>query len=105
MRIIAAALCTGVAALLPAAATEPAGSVPDFSSNGVSWRASLRPKRVRRNRPYLQRLFAPASGLGPSRTIRPHPYINNEWRARPTAADLPVADLNNPNLKPWLWRR
>ena len=103
VRIMAGAFCAG-AALLPAAASEPTGSVPDFSSHGVSWAGFVAPKTPSAA---IARTFndysLPASGLGPVTDDPAHPYVNNEL-ARETNRQptYRVADVNNPNLKPWV---
>src|SRR6266852_2320699 len=73
--VTAGLLCAGAA--LAADATKSSGPVNDFS--------------------------LPASGLGPVTDDPAHPYINNEL-ARETNRQptYRVANLNNPNLQPWV---
>jgi len=106
MRVTARLLCAG-AALWPALAADaasPAGAIPDFSSNGVSWAGFVAPKipsaAVART---FNDYSAPESGLGPVTDDPAHPYINNE-NARETGRQptYRVANLDNPNLKPWV---
>jgi hypothetical protein len=68
------------------AASWPASSVPDFSSNQVGWIAT--------NPDFI----AVPGGPGPTRSDPAHPYVPNNSGAQPT---FRIADLGNPNLKPW----
>jgi hypothetical protein len=95
-------LCAGAA--LAADANKSSRPVPDFSSNGVSWAGFVQPPKpdaaVART---FNDFSLPASGLGPVTDDPAHPYINNEL-ARETKQQptYRVANLNNPNLKPWV---
>ena len=60
--------------------------VPDFSSNQVGWIAT--------NPDFI----AVPGGPSPTRSDPGHPYVPNNSGAQPT---FRVADLGNPNLKPW----
>ena len=74
-------------------ATESAGQapVPDFSSNGVGW--------ISINRDFA----AVPGGPRPVSNDPAHPYVlNGIPGAQP---NYRVADLNNPNLKPWVIER
>jgi len=62
-------------------------SIPDFSSNEVSWTA-------------INSDFTPVQGSPAPVTFDPqHPFVRND---QPGQATYRVADLNNPNLKPWV---
>jgi hypothetical protein len=93
-----------LAPALAANAAGPRGPVPDFSSNGVSWAGFVAPRIPSEA---VARTFndysLPASGPGPVTDDPAHPYINNE-NARETNRQptYRVANLNNPNLKPWV---
>jgi len=64
--------------------------VPDFSSNNVGWIA-------------LNRDFAAVPGSPPPvANDRSHPYVENGTGAQPTYR---IADLDNPNVKPWAKER
>jgi hypothetical protein len=72
---------------IPAAAQK--APVPDFSSNQVGWVGTGAGGN-----------FTPVPGLLPPVTNDPaHPYVPNGSRAQPTYR---IADLTNPNLKPWV---
>jgi hypothetical protein len=67
--------------------TKANASIPDFSSNQVGWvgvAAGFRPVPGR---------VAPV-GSDPA-----HPFVPNGTNAQPT---YPIADLTNPNLRPWV---
>jgi hypothetical protein len=105
-RLAASGFCAGVA-LWPAIAAEPAkpaNIVPDFSSNAVSWAGFVAPKAPSAA---VARTFndysLPPSGFGPVTDDPAHPYVNNEL-ARETNQQptYRVANLDNPNLKPWV---
>lgn len=60
--------------------------IPDFSSNNVAWIA-------------INSDFTSVPGSPPPVTFDPkHPFVRND---QPGQATYRVADLNNPNLKPW----
>ncbi len=69
-------------------AAQPNAAIPDFSSNQVGWIAT--------NPDFI----AVPGGPSPTRSDPAHPYVpnNNNSGAQPT---FRVADLSNPNLKPW----
>ena len=72
------------------AAAQQRASAPDFSSNGVGWVG-------------IGGDFIAVSGARPPVTYDPaHPYVPNNTAAQPT---FRIADLNNPNLKPWVKER
>jgi hypothetical protein len=87
-RLLAGAVLTGVAlaALAAEAAAQQKAAVPDFSSNQVGWIAT--------NPDFI----AVPGGPSPTRSDPAHPYVPNNSGAQPT---FRVADLSNPNLKPW----
>jgi hypothetical protein len=76
------------AALSNPVAAQQHAAVPDFSSNQVGWIAT--------NPDFI----AVPGGPSPTRSDPAHPYVpnNNSTGAQPT---FRVADLSNPNLKPW----
>jgi hypothetical protein len=74
----------GSSTVLPALAADAAA--PDFQSNEVGWIA------------VNQDLVAPADGIGPIKSDPAHPYVPNGRGVQPT---FRVADVTNPNLKPW----
>jgi hypothetical protein len=81
-------LCAG-AALWPALAAEGA-SVPAFSANG--WDGDGE-----------NEFTPPKNGPGPVTSDPAHPYVSNCVAVRTGAkANWRVADLSNPNLKPWV---
>jgi hypothetical protein len=81
-------LCAG-ALLWPGLAAQGA-SVPNLSANG--WDGDGE-----------NEFTPPKSGPGPVTSDPAHPYVSNFAAARTDAkANWRVADLNNPNLKPWV---
>ena len=101
-----ALLCAGVA-LLPVVSVEAApasASIPDFSSNGVSWSgyvARLPPTEAHART--FNDYSSPASGPGPVTDDPLHPYVNNEVsRVTGKQPSFRVANVDNPNLKPWV---
>jgi hypothetical protein len=88
--------CSVLACLLSAApgarvAAQQNVSPPDFSSNSVGWIA-------------IGGEFIAVPGTGPSllRQDPAHPFVGNNTGAQPTYR---IADLSNPNLKPWAVER
>ena len=78
------------AAAAPRLAAEPGAAIPDFSANGTAW------------------VFGPGDYIAipgepsPTRNDPAHPYVsNNEFRATGSQPTYRVADLSNPNIKPW----
>jgi hypothetical protein len=74
----------------PKLAAEPGAAIPNFSANDAAW------------------VFGPGDYTAipgepsPTRNDPAHPYIsNNEFRASGTQPTYRVADLSNPNIKPW----
>ncbi len=71
-------------------AAEQGGSTPDFSSNEAAW--------VLANLDYMPI----PGGPSPTRNDPAHPYINNNvFRSTGAQPTFRVADLANPNIKPW----
>src|SRR6478609_3982930 len=79
------AICTGLALAADAAGEKSA--IPDFSSFNDAWIA-------------INSDFTPVPGDGPKPVTydRKFPFRRND---EPGPATYRVADLNNPNLKPW----
>jgi len=83
-----AALIWTASDLRPAA--EQGASIPDFSSNDAAWVFGLGD--------YIAIPGEPS----PTRNDAAHPYVsNNEFRARGAQPTYRIADLSNPNIKPW----
>lgn len=89
---------TVLAALIGAASTAPAlaqqqpsAPPPDFSSNHVGW-SGFNPTG-----PFFEP--APGHDPGPVTTDPAHPFVPNGTDKQPT---FRIADLSNPNLKPWV---
>jgi hypothetical protein len=71
-------------------AAEPGGLAPDLSSNDAAW--------VLVNPDYI----AVPGDPSPTRNDPGHPYVNNNsFRATGAQPTFRVADLTNPNIKPW----
>jgi hypothetical protein len=77
--------------LLSAPAVAEPKAAPDFSANGVGWIS-------------IGGDIMEIPGAGPSivRADPAHPYVPNNTGAQPTYR---IADLTNPNLKPWVKER
>jgi hypothetical protein len=74
----------------PRLAAEQGASIPDFSSNDAAW--------VFGNGDYIAIPGEPS----PTRNDPAHRYVsNNEFRASGAQPTFRVADLSNPNIKPW----
>jgi hypothetical protein len=86
--VLAAALLPLLSAGLALAAEgDSAASIPDFSSNNVAWIA-------------INSDFVPVPGSPKPVVYDPkHPFRRND---EPGPATYRVADLDNPNLKPWV---
>ena len=78
----AACLFTAV----PVTAQNAGVGAPDLQSGNTGWVAMN------------QDLAPPPSGIGPTKSDPAHPYIPNGRGQQPT---FRIADVNNPNLKPW----
>jgi hypothetical protein len=79
-----------LAASGPRLAAEEGASIPDFSSHDAAW--------VFGNTDYI----AIAGEPSPTRNDPAHPSVNNnEFRARGAQPTFRIADLTNPNIKPW----
>jgi hypothetical protein len=90
--LVAVAALTGLvwAAAGPKLAAEQGGSTPDFSSNDTAW--------VFDNADYVAIPGEPS----PTRNDPAHPFItNNDFRATGAQPSFRIADLSNPNIKPW----
>jgi hypothetical protein len=91
-RLLSAAAFAALAAASAACAETPAqrGAVPDFSSNLAGWVAT-------------DVDFVPVPGkTGPVASDPAHPYLNNlDARRLGGQPTFRVADLTNPNIKPW----
>jgi hypothetical protein len=89
-RFFARGIATGLvgAALTTAMAAHQRASPPDFSSNQVGWLP-------------IGGDFIEVAGEGPGlvRNDPAHPYIANGAGTQPTYR---IADLTNPNLRPWV---
>jgi len=89
---VAAAVAALVATAVPAAAAEQA-AVPDFSSNLAGWVG------LNGGGPF----YEPVPGRVPPVASDPaHPFVPNGAARQPT---FRIADLSNPNLKPWVKER
>jgi hypothetical protein len=89
---LAVGALTGLAfaAAAPRLAAKGGASSPDFSSNNAAW--------VFGNNDYE----AIPGGPSPTRSDPAHPFVtNNEFRASGKQPTFRVADLSNPNIKPW----
>ena len=89
---LAAAVAALVATAVPPATAEQT-TVPDFSSNLAGWVG------LNGGGPF----YEPVPGRVPPVTSDPaHPFIPNGTARQPT---FRIADLSNPNLKPWVKER
>jgi|HubBroStandDraft_6_1064221.scaffolds.fasta_scaffold269628_2 hypothetical protein len=97
-RVLASTLLAGlvwVAAVAPTAAQQKA--VPDFSSGQFGWVGMGGGFGVGGE------VFSPVAGqVPPVVNDHAHPYVANGTKAQPT---FHIADLSNPNLKPWVKER
>jgi hypothetical protein len=94
-RLLAGSILAGLAWAAPTApaVAQHKAAPPDFSSNRVAWVG------VGGGGPN----FAPVPGRQPPVTSDPaHPFVPNGTSAQPT---FRIADLSNPNLKPWVKER
>jgi hypothetical protein len=74
----------------PRLAAQQGASIPDFSSNNAAWVFGLGD--------YIAIPGEPS----PTRNDSAHPYVsNNEFRALGAQPTFRIADLSNPNIKPW----
>ena len=102
----AALMCAGMAVLpvLGADAASAPSGIPDFSANGVSWSGYVarRPPTEAHARTFND-FTSPTSGPGPVTDDPAHPFVNNEVsRVTGKQPSFRVANVNNPNLKPWV---
>jgi hypothetical protein len=103
---LTAGLCAAIA-LFPVAGADAASApqrIPDFSSNGVSWSGYVaRPTPTEAHGRTFNDYTSPASGPGPVTDDPGHPFVNNEVsRITGKQPTFRVANLNDPNLKPWV---
>jgi hypothetical protein len=91
VRFLAGGVLTGLVylALTAAAAAQQQTSPPDFSSNQVGWIG-------------VGDLTGLPGGPALMSNDPAHPFVPNNTRAQPTYR---IADLSNPNLKPWVRER
>ena len=90
--VLAGSLLTGLISMAPGeqAVAQQKAAPPDFSSNEVGWVG------LNGNGPF----FEPVPGRLPPLTQDPaHPFVPNGVGRQPTYR---IADLSNPNLKPWV---
>ena len=90
--LLAAGVLSGLSLMAAGAihAGESGGRTPDFSSNEAAW--------VLTNGDYI----AVPGGPSPTRNDPAHPYVtNNAFRATGAQPSFRVADLANPNIRPW----
>ncbi len=74
----------------PAPAAEEGAAIPDFSSHDVAWVFGTGD------------FVAIPGEPGPTRNDPAHAYVsNNDFRATGKQPTFRVADLSNPNIKPW----
>ena len=87
--VLAGGVLTGFVAQAPEVAAQQSASPPDFSFNQVGWVATGEITGVAGGQPILRQ--DPA-----------HAYVPNNIGRQPTYR---IADLANPNLKPWVKER
>lgn len=89
--LLAGLLCAGAASAF-AAGQAAQGPVPNFSSIDLPW--------VSGGSDFLP----PPAGLGPVTSDKAHPVMARNPNARGDVVEAPLrlADLSNPNLKPWV---
>jgi hypothetical protein len=85
-RLASWALTGLVCTALTGAAAQDRAPAPDFSSNQVGWIATS------------PDFIGVPGGPSPTRSDPAHPYVPNNAGTQPT---FRVADLANPNIKPW----
>ena len=89
--LLAGCVLVGLASVPASVPVAAQSAIPDFSSNGTAWQAGVGGE------------FMPVEGSpSPLRQDPAHPFVSNPEAARtgkqPTYR---IADLTNPNLKPW----
>jgi hypothetical protein len=104
---VAAGLVCAAMAIAPGLDADAAGApsaIPDFSANSASWAGYVakRPPTEAHARTFND-FKSPESGPGPVSEDPEHPFVNNEV-ARVTGKQptFRVANVNDPNLKPWV---
>jgi hypothetical protein len=93
IRLLAGLICTFARTAPGFAANQSARApVPNFSSVDIPWI------------PTSGAFLPPPAGLGPVTYDKANPVMVRTLNNRGVAAEgpLPLADLNNPNLKPWV---
>jgi hypothetical protein len=90
----AATLAILVAAPISQAMAQQKADPPDFSSNNVGWVG------LNGNGPFFEPV--PGRQPGPVTQDPRHPFVPNGVGGQPT---FRIADLSNPNLKPWVKER
>src|SRR5436190_403452 len=83
-RLLTSAMLGGLCSLF--ANEGLAQKTPDFSANQAGWLA------------FLNDFIAPASGPKPTTYDPKYPFVQNNSGQQPT---FRIADISNPNLKPW----
>ena len=107
LRSTSVGLFCGVLAALPGLGAEAASApsaIPDFSTYGVGWSGYVarRPPTEAHARTFND-FTSPASGPGPVTDDPAHPFVNNEVsRVTGKQPSFRVANVDNPNLKPWV---
>jgi hypothetical protein len=94
-KLLACSISAGIAAVVPIAQAvgKEDAAPPDFSANNVGWVG------LNGGGPF----FEPVSGRVPPVSQDPaHPFVPNGVGKQPTYR---IADLSNPNLKPWVKER
>ena len=95
-KVLASTMLAAVAWVAPAApaAAQQKAAPPDFSSNQFGWVGMGGGFGVG------GAVFSPVAGQLPPLVDDPaHPFVPNGTRGQPTYR---IADLSNPNLKPWV---
>jgi hypothetical protein len=89
-RLAIGALIAATCTMMPALAAEQGGAIPDFSTSGAAWVYGVGD--------YIAIPGEPS----PTRNDPAHRYVsNNESRATGAQPNYRIADLSNPNIKPW----
>ena len=91
-KLIGGGLAAALACVLPVTevTAQPNASVPNFSSSEFGWLT------------FNGEFLAVPGGVVPMRNDPAHPFVPNNTSRQPTYR---IADLTNPNLKPWVKER